>query len=225
MMDEKETMPDRVDPREGELVDEEIPPAPADRQVRIQALVDRFSHDASAFDRGFDQLAAGFDTVASAIAAASTGAMPLSRLAGALERGRQEIDSARSMLVLGPDEDGIETYIEIERSLIDQITAQLRDRHTEPAAIQRIDDEVAETRPVGRVALTAGLHGVRLAHQLVEALRRGESDEAVDALAKDARAALVIAKHHLDTSGPPCGARYATYLGRHAQLVDQIMAP
>jgi hypothetical protein len=197
----------------------------AERDAQIAVLIAGFEQACSPFDRSLDQLAAGFATIETAISSARYAALPIPELAAALALGRTQLARGRAALHFGTDERGLERYADSESLLIELIEAKLADPRADARAIGRVDEDFMEHEPAARRGVTGGLRGAWLVRQAIATRGQGPgSAEAVAVLLKDATWSLDHARAQPAEPDEPFGARFAAYLGRYAQLAEQLTA-
>jgi len=189
---------------------------------RATALIAASDRGASAFEHVLDQLAVAFNTIEMAIHATRYAGVALHQLAGSLATGTQQLASARSMLVCGPDEAGIERYASSEQSLVERIEQLLRDPKTDAKAIARLQEDFLEHEPADRVAIAGGLHGAWLIRHLTLADGSAAADMSASTQLQEAIWALGAARDHLRTPTDPFGVRYESYLARYTRLAGEL---
>ena len=181
-----------------------------------------FDRASSTFERGLDQLAAGFAAMETALHATRHAGLPLPQLADALLLARQQFTVARSTLAFGADEPGMQRHADSEQWLAEQLEAKIR-AGTDVRTIARFHEEFLEHEPAARIAMVCGLHAAWSVRQVSGRLG-GEPrpDAATSRQLEEARSFLGIARRHLDVPDEPFGPRYARYLERYAQLADEL---
>jgi len=190
-----------------------------------RALIDAFDQDSSPFERALDQLAIGFHTIAMAIGAARSGALPLPQLSAAMQLGTQQLTVARSALILTTGEQAIAKHADAEAWLAGWIVDKLRDPGTDARSIGRIHEDFLEHATAGAIALGSGLHGAWLIRQLIALPARSPSSSGTeDAQLAEAAYALTLGRDHIGSSHELFGARYARYLDRYAKLTEALRA-
>jgi hypothetical protein len=128
-----------------------------------------------------------------------------------------QLELAKSLLDLRPEERAIRELIDAVLWLIGWTEPKLREPDTDGRAIRAVYEEFLEHQTVSQADIAIGLYGAGLTRQIVDGLRYG-GGASVSRLSKEAGAALSIGRRAASSAGQ----RFQAYLDRHVGAIEQL---